>query len=409
MTTHLGDDGYFLDDETEEAKELLPHAQVVILHGCGRTQLLQVICADPLCVECLKVRAARVRARWLPVLMEMDTPRMITLTMKSQTVLEQAKKDFQLSFRRLLDLRLDDRGLPKLVKAALALVHRSREKLIERFGEEVGSKYADALERSKIHDTEFWEKSVEKFRRTCEREAKREKFNLAGKHKGEVRKDQTIRFRDMIGPGFASYEVTYNPSEGWHFHRHCTVDGEFIPWPVLVVAWRIATKRTGSVVDIRLMDKSEKSMRELVKYCTKPWEIPDDKKSELRQSVRGLKRVWPLGGAKPVKAHPVCPFCKDENCRAHRVTGIVEIIAEGTLPSGIPYRDVWDAREEKSYTFTQEHGIWGGLADDPEAHPLLLILSAFACRSQAPPGETVRQETLDKVMADLFSSVPEVV
>jgi hypothetical protein len=378
MTTHLGDDGYFIDDETEEAKGLLPHSQIVIRHACGRTQLIQVVCADPLCVECSKIRAARVRAKWLPVMMAMHRPKMITLTMKSQLVLEQARKDFQSSFRRLLDLRLGKRGLPELIEAALDFVHNPKD-------------LGELLCHDEIARQERWETSIDRFRLACER-----KLSSLGR---------SPRMRDMIGPGFASYEITYKDDVGWHFHRHCTVDGEFIPWPVLVAAWTFATQGAGSVVDIRSVDKSSDSMKELVKYCTKPWEIPDDKKSELRQAVKGMKRIWPLGGAKPVEPVPLCPFCKQESCKAHRVTGMVKIIDEGFLPDGTQYRQVWDDRLQESYLFTREHGIWAGVNDPVAAH-LDLIHSAFACHSQGPPGEKASQETLDKVMSDLFASVP---
>lgn len=382
MTTHLGSDGYFLDDDTEETKDLLPHSQIVIRHACGRTQLIQVLCADPLCVECSKVRAARVRSKWLPVMMNMHRPKLITLTMKSKPILARAIADFQASFRRLLDLRLGKRGLPVLIEEARDFVRNPKELGV-------------VLSQDEGARQERWETSIDKFRRACERKA--------------VTLGRSPRMRDMIGPGFASYEVTFNPAEGWHFHRHCTVDGEFIPWPVLVAAWTIATQGAGSVVDIRSVDKSCESMQELIKYTTKSWEIPENKKSEVRQTIAGLKRIWPLGGAKPVMPVPICPFCKKEQCKAHRVTGIVHIIDEGELPDGTKYRQVWDDGDQVSYMFTLERGIWAGTNDTLVVDSLDLIHSAFACHSQAPPGEKVRQETLDSLMVTLFSSTPAVV
>jgi hypothetical protein len=337
VSVHIGGDGFFFDDNTEEAKEFSPHSQVIVEHGCGRTQLVQVVCADPLCVECSKIKAARVRAKWFPVMMAMRRPKLITFTMKSQPVLKKAVKDFQSSFRRLLDLRLGVRGLPKLVEAALDFVRAP-------------GKLDKILTEDEIARQERWETSIDRFRLACERKA--------------VRLGRAPRMRDMIGKGFASYETTYHTVEGFHFHRHCTVDGEFIPWPVLVAAWTVATQGEGSIVDVRQVDKTYRSMEEVIKYCTKPWEIPDEKKTEVRQAMKGLKRIWPLGGACPVKPLPLCPFCKKEECKAHRVTGLVTIMNEGTLPDGTLYRQAWDDREQKSYMFTRESGgIWAGLSD----------------------------------------------
>jgi len=365
MTAHLGDDGFFFDDRTAEVKQLPAHSQIVIRHDCGRTQLIQVVCGDPLCVECSKIRANRIQARWRPVLMAMSRPKLITLTMKSQPILKDCIADFQKSFRRFMDLRLGKRGLPKLICAALDFVHDP-------------DGYQGALDRDEERRAERWEASIEKFRRSVESKAK-----SIGK---------PPRMRDVTGAGFAAYEVIYNPDEGWHFHRHCTVDGDFIPWPVLVAAWKIATKGAGWIVDIRAISKSRKKkpdgkpydpMQEVIKYVTKSWEVPPGKHDELRQGIRDIKRIWPLGGARPVEAVSICPFCKKEGCKAHRVTGLVAIIAEGRIPGGVQYRQVWDDREQKSYMFTRDHGIWEGLAD--EAAPLDLIDSAIACHSTGSP------------------------
>jgi hypothetical protein len=395
MTTHLGSDGYFFDDETKEAKELPLHVQVVIRHGgCGHTQLIEVLCADPFCVECAKARTKRIRAMWLPVLESMHSPKMITLTSRSRPTLRQAVKEFQASFRRMLDLRLDKRGLPKLVKDTLDFVRNPPKELAEELGEE-----------SEAAREKRWTESVEKFRLDCVRKAKKVKLNRSGKNKWKPRKDQRVRMRDMIGFGFADCETTYNPDEGFHFHRHLAVDGAFIPWPLLVTAWTMATKGDGTVAHIQSVGKSMKAMDELIKYIVKPWEIPDDKKDEVREVVFGMKRIWPIGGAKPEKVVAICPFCGEDSCKAHRITGYVTTMDEGTHPDGTRYRQVWDGREEHSYLFTLEHGLWVG-ADDP---PFVLIPKGIACHSQAPPGEKVRQETLDELMVDLFASVPAVV
>jgi hypothetical protein len=349
-----------------DERVMLPaHAQVVVVWGCSPTQLIQAVCADPFCEDCAKIRADRVRDRWLPVLLHhMHRPKLLTLTMKSQPELRKAIVEFQSSFRRFLDLRLGKRGLKKLVDAAMMFVNEP--------GELGGELDRDAVERA-----ERWEASIDRFKQDVERKAK--KVKTRKDEPGEVRKEQAVRLRDVIGFGFASYEVTYTGEKGWHFHRHCTVDGEFIPWPVLVAAWTIATKGAGSIVDIRAMDKSSKGMAEAIKYVTKFWEIPDEKRDEVRRAIYGVKRIWPLGGARPEKAHPLCPFCGQEGCRAHRVTGIVTTMDEGILEDGTAYRQVWDDRDQVSYLFTRQNGLWVLL--DTRVTPLDLMGSAIACHS----------------------------
>ena len=340
------------------------HSSIIVRYTCGRTRLIDGLCSDPLCVPCAKVRANRLRARWGPVVKRMRAPRSIILTQASDFSAEAAKRDFMASFRRLLDLRLGADGLAELVAGALDFVRNPPSAL-------KGDERLRFLSKARL-----WERRIEMFKTKVER--------LQG------RRGKLIRFRALIGKGFANEEMTYSYDCGFHFHRHLTFDGAFIPWPVLVAAWMKATQGKGKIVYIQEVDKSDESIEELIKYICKPWEIPSEKADEVRAALRGSKRIWPLGGAKPVDVKPLCPFCKKPDCRAHRASGLVTIIQSGTLEDGTRFRIAYDQRAEKSFTFYLHNGIWEG--DDP----LDLIPCAVACHSgsspspPSPPGVQLR-------------------
>jgi len=318
--------------------------------GCGEKRWILVPCSNPLCVPCSKIRAAQVRARWEPILKRMRAPRMITLTTQSGFDLRQVRKDFQSFFRRLLDLRLGKRGLDELIEAALDFVHNPSGELPEQKLQDIKSK------------TAAWEKKIKLFRSTCERK--------------RVTLGKSPRMRDVIGPGFASYEVTWHDAHGWHFHRHLTTDGAFIPWPVLVAAWKVATEGKGEIVDIRLVDKSADSIQELIKYTAKAWEIPQERAQELRLAVFGMKRVWPLGGAKPSKVKAPCPCCHLVDCRPHPISGVMATLYRGTRSDGTRYAVVGDG--QMSAVVIRTWHAW------VEAPALDLIRGGFACQSQGP-------------------------
>jgi hypothetical protein len=86
-------------------------------------------------------------------------------------------------------------------------------------------------------------------------------------------------------------------------------------------------------------------MKEVVKYLTKPWDIPKDKQIEFITSVYGMKRIWPLGGARPEKVISVCPGCGDPGCKGE-IGGTYKLVKMGEL-SGHPCR-VFESEDQNS-------------------------------------------------------------
>jgi hypothetical protein len=322
-------------------------AWVLLVQSCGAGRAVPLDCGDPLCVDCERQRAKDRRDKWEPVLKGMRSPRMITLTIKSGAVLEERIRTLQGSFTRFLDLRLGPRNMGDLGDQGIKFVRSHyRDKL--KKGDITGDVLANHLET--------WTGRIERFKGTINRH-----HGLKGKWP---------RMRDLIGEGFASLEITWSPGVGWHPHRHLAVDGQFIPWPVLCAAWIKATKGEGKIVDIKILDRNPKSILETIKYVTKSWEVPGDKRDEFRSAVRGLKRIWPLGGAKPSIPDKVCPYCHDPACGSHLV-GLGQEVKRGKVgESEIMILQV----EGDRHAFVLEIGTgWRSI-------PLYLINKEFACQ-----------------------------
>jgi len=120
----------------------------------------------------------------------------------------------------------------------------------------------------------------------------------------------------------------------------------------------------------------DRSINEVCKYLAKVWDIPNDKKGEFRAAVRGLKRIWPLGGAKPVIVERVCPYCNDPACKGHMLdTG--EIFQKGHLGDTeiMSVRCISDHTRVMIFALDPERG-WRSL-------PLDLIDTAFEWRLAA--------------------------
>ena len=268
----------------------------LINRTCGAGTIVPLDCGDSLCPDCEKRRSRERREHWNPVFEAMRNPRMITLTIRNGSDLKERIMVLQKSFRKLLDFRYGPRNMDKV--SALAGIF-----LIDH--------YVDLVADGTI-DREESLKRIDKFNQSMRRFA-------GAVNQYHARMGKWPRMRDLVGRGFATLEITCSEDpECWHAHRHLCVDGHFIPWPVLACVWNVVTETEGEIVDIRFMDNhNDRSIREVTKYLAKPWDIPNDKKPEFRVAVRGLKRIWPLGGAKPVIEEKICPYCNDPGCRGH--------------------------------------------------------------------------------------------
>jgi hypothetical protein len=261
-------------------------AWVRVVRSCGCVQWIVAPCSDPTCDYCQKIWADRMRERWFPVLEAMTRPKLITLTIPSGFALAERVSFEARTFRRLLDTRLGPVNWPKFKERAADFLRKHLDEY------EPDVKVREERYQAGVKSLDLFGRDISRFQRS---------------------EGKWPRVRDVIGPGFSSREVTWSNEHGWHLHRHLTVDSWFIPWHLLVIVWEHAGG--GPVVDIRSLGVDHKSIREALKYVTKFWTIPDDKVDEVRAALKGLKKIWPLGGAKPAEIDHLCPECKCPDCQ----------------------------------------------------------------------------------------------
>jgi len=294
------------------------------------------------------------RERWLPVIEAMAHPMFITLTIVNGPDLAERVSVLAASFDRLLDLRLGPRNWPKYRDAAI-------EFLVCHLADtdsDPASRRDRLLTTTKSLD--WFGDRIEKYHELT---------------------DEWPRFRDILGRGLSTLEITYNPGTSWHCHRHLVNDCGFIPWPLLRVLWQSASKGQGLVVDIRRVDKGSNAVAEVIKYVTKPWEIPSDKADELRRVTFGRKHVWPLGGAAPVKVEHTCPGCgkPTSECRVIDV-GVADTVATGINGDGVEWSWVQMRRTGDRVLLLKQGGRWLRSQD------INLIPMPFACQPAVPGG-----------------------
>jgi hypothetical protein len=203
-----------------------------------------------------------------------------------------------------------------------------------------------------------------------------------------------LRVRDLIGQGFATFEMTYN-SEHDDFHPHLNVvsDAAFIPWPYLVAVWRIATQGQGEIVYVHRIKNIPEDMQEIVKYVTKSWEIPEARRDDFRKALKGKRRVWPLGGATPAEVKHSCPICGGDDCKAH-LAGIGDILERGTTSWGKMIKVRFGHADEVMESwFINRDGLW--VEPPPESLNLILRELALHSGGVSPPGGGFQPPLLD--------------
>lgn len=111
---------------------------------------------------------------------------------------------------------------------------------------------------------------------------------------------QQLIWTDTQKGGWAVIEVTWNNvRKQWHPHLHILAQGKFIPQKELATAWQQAS--AGSyVVDIRAVDESQGSVKELTKYAGKcpPLELEENAEElaiEYYTATKGRRMVLPFG------------------------------------------------------------------------------------------------------------------
>lgn len=302
--------------ESRKAEEpkCAPHGYIYSTRlGCGHRQPIPNFCSDPLCYECEKAKAHERQARWLPTLKRMSTPRLITFTIPNGFDPKERLVFLQKSFRALLELRIGKANLDYLCERALLFSEKH---------------YLDLANNGTIDQVEAANRIAA---HTNSIRAFRTSIINAKAHSGKWSK-----MRKLIGPGFATLETTWHDETGYHFHRHLCTDGRFIPWAFLCVTWLKVTGDQASITDIRAIDKADESIKELAKYVTKGWEIPPSQHDILRAALKRVKRIWPLGGAKPEQPDRSCPYCGDPTCHA-KMGGKCSLIEIGEL-AGVKYQ-----------------------------------------------------------------------
>ena len=294
---------------------------------------------------------------WGPVVKAMRFPVQLVPTIKDGDNLMEQKKIYEESRRRFLDKRLGSRNRPELAMLAKKYVREHFQKQVENG--KIGQFECNEIIAS-------WDLTIDKFDKKLER----------------AKKPQ--RVRDLMGPGVGMLEITWDVD--WHWHRHLIYDAQFIPWPYLVVLWMEATRGEGKVVWIGKVGKTDQDMLELFKYTSKPWEIPEGKKQELRDAIRGVKRVLPLGGAKPVQVEHPCPCCGEMGCKACFVDigDRFETVQWGKgeyRVCGVAEDDVY-----RRLVFEKAASGW----TEVKGESVYLILRELACHSTpAPPAQMV--------------------
>jgi hypothetical protein len=331
---------------------------VVIEQACGVGWYVPTDCGDPLCGYCERQRAAERFRRWRPTVEAMRSPRHIVLTQMSGPDLAERVKAYRRSFRRFMDTRLGPRIWPELQDAAAVFAEKH---------------FRESFERGEITDVERAGRVAEWAERSKRFGKRLESYHTRNKDKKG--RGKWPRIRDLIGKGFAHPEITIGKDDLWYVHSHLCTDGVYIPWPVMCVSWLRASKGEDYIVSVKAMNSDD--LAEMVKYLTKPWEIPDEKRAEFRKAVKGLKRIVPLGGAVPDKSKPPCPFCHKSGCGGHLV-GIGDEWTKETIGGkeviGVLTTDGL-GKQAILYFASDEEGRW-------RSYPLYLIPKDLACHSQ---------------------------
>lgn len=342
---------------------------IVLARSCGVRQFVGTDCGDPLCPECEPYRAAKRRKDWMPVAEKMREPMWTIVSLPNDSNLDRGIRELMAARRKFQNFRLGKRNRAQLSRFChlYNLLH---------FGDTDAKKWDARVKGflTRVKNLEAKIRAAEETRVKADEEA-----GTPSKRKTK----KSVRMFDLIGDGFGTLEVTYNPKrDDFHPHANIVTDTAYIPFAVLVTIWWWSSDRRARIFYVRRLSNIPKDMKEIVKYVTKGWEIPESRQADFRNAIKGKKRVWPIGAAKPVKTKEPCPCCGSSECKTH-LACMGEVLRVVDTPfgklltlrvgSGDTLNELW---------FVKCHGVW----KEPEPESLNLILRALARHSEpAPP------------------------
>lgn len=310
-----------------------PSAYVLLKRSCGHNQAAAIKCHSPLCPECERERAARIRERWAGTMAALPDLKLLTLTIENGPDLKERITTLYQARRRLLDLRLG----------------RNNRKAIWRIVNQVTKKKltAGTIDEGKaarwIEQTERWLDAV----------ARTESKN------GKSPKVRAL----MKGLGFL--ETPHAEDSGtWHAHLHLIVSMRYMPQIVLTVLWHMATNGAGRIVDIRKITNADEGLMETAKYVTKAWEIPEQKYPEVLAALKGVKRVTRIGNIKPAPEQETpCPCCNKPTSECGCTFVAMPTANEAIIPNVFYKTTIYDMgmSYEAQITITRDmhgHMVW---------------------------------------------------
>lgn len=364
---------------------------MLLSRKCGHNQVVPIGCGLPTCPECERRRSQKVIARWSPTFAKMKHPKMLVLAMKSSAVLIRGREILAKCYDRFQNLRLGRVARRRLKQATLDLIEELRPQLDANHNADQKRFSADKFIRS---CNRFWDVDVPQLERA-------KIARVLAAEESPTKNKLAMKVRDLFY-GVRGLEVTENIFSGWHPHYHIAFDGPFIPWPAVMALWQRACTVNGECL-AALADPDEKlepgqvlgrtahisalrDIREVLKYVTKHQDykhpgaeheaLPGEKRTELIEGLHGVKRIRPLGGARPAAEEPApCPGCDDTECKCHKGETL------RTYLGG----DIWRSSDgERLYQIERRPDVglvWRGLAAEPP--PLLDTLGDW--RTQPLP------------------------
>lgn len=284
-----------------------PSQALALKRACGHQQAVLIKCHSPLCPQCEKERAARIHERWVNSLAWLPNLKMMTLTIQNGSDLKERINTLYTARRRLLDLRLGRNNRANIRRAVQADTERKVQ---------AGTLTQDKAQE-RLEQVERWLVAVERT---------------------EALNGKSPKMRTLM-KGLAFLENTYNAeSKTWHAHLHCIVSMRYMPQAVLKVVWQMATRGAGKVVDIRKINDADEGLREVAKYVSKAWEIPQDEYPTVIDALAGVKRISRIGNIKPVEVEkPACPGCNKPSCECGTSFVARANHSEAIIP-GVAYR-----------------------------------------------------------------------